>query len=737
LKNKDKRTKKNKKKRKAAPNKLKDRIKNNPTANNNQSESEFLGVDEEPDFEISETHVNSEIGTETQINLEVRVNEQILRENGVEILVDETNLSNEALQVNSELILSAFSVSSHLNSFEKMILQLRELKVSANVLDTIMEGTRNFLSENQISQEVQQKIPASTKAFLQKLEEKTGKIRNERIVYKENKEFVLFEIKSWLEYLFASSVFQSFLQISHTPTTDLNSFAQGSWFRKFAENCAKISAVPLALTLYFDGFQKSSTKSIKGIYMGILNTEPEFFLPTNHKFVLSLVPNADGCLTKVVKKILEQLKKIECTELINPAGERKKVAVALACVIGDAPGLAEFLQLLNFHSGCRVCMTASNEYCVTFEGFTMKSREEGLSYLIANKKGDYGYTGDLWAKNNLGFDVHQQTPADELHTEFLGLIKEEYGFFCSSLDQTSKDNFEEISESFISSSLKHSSLFVGREWRALTQFLPLIFFVFCQKYKPNKDFRERMQNFLLHIEYLRDLFSYSNSPLSLILLKGKIRQHHKKYVELYVPQSQRKNHKHNLHVSLHWPEWIEKFGPVQGFSCQTFEAKHRILKEIKNKQTNQKNSEHDVALNAAQEDLNSFLFETIREKKNELKNPQKSLVLDEFYSFHQINQAKTFNSIVIKGKKYSVSNTVAFLPKFSPTYGEIIKIFQTPNNSVFIEVIELKVQLSSFFADFLHYESRQVRKLFSPFAVEKKVKVFETEQIIDKRFHFD
>lgn len=50
-----------------------------------------------------------------------------------------------------------------------------------------------------------------------------------------------------------------------------------------------------------------------------------------------------------------------------------------------------------------------------------------------------------------------------------------------------------------------------------------------------------------------------------------------------------------LHLRQHWPFWIKKFGAPAYYSTMHWESKHKQLKQIKERKTNNTNHSRDIA----------------------------------------------------------------------------------------------------------------------------------------------
>lgn len=107
--------------------------------------------------------------------------------------------------------------------------------------------------------------------------------------------------------------------------------------------------IPVAIDVYMDGWQISNMNQAKGLYFTIANLDKSVNWQVRHKFPICLIPY-EVDLQKVLPVLLGPLKydlPSRPFEMYRYRGEIRQVKIAIARVICDTPGVAEFCGTKN------------------------------------------------------------------------------------------------------------------------------------------------------------------------------------------------------------------------------------------------------------------------------------------------------------------------------------------------------------------------------------------------------
>jgi hypothetical protein len=292
-------------------------------------------------------------------------------------------------------------------------------------------------------------------------------------------------------------------------------------------------------------------------------------------------------------------------------------------LIGDIPGLAELCCVLNHraNSPCRRCRVFSS-LLLTFENSNIKSQAEIVRILSTNipKLEEWGEIGKarttlrdyglkarlpIWLRlpPAVEFDQTLHSVTCLLHNEELGIMLNEITLFTSKfspnqleqlitamLDMPQVPGFPQFKRIFI----EKPQVLLGKEVVSITKYILFASYPIVAKDTTLLSYWKLLYK---HIVYLRAL-SHPNFPVPMLrTLQEMIISHHTTYVELYLSDVDGlpvENRFVNPHMGMHWEDYIAEFGMPIFFSTMHWEPKHKQLKQIKERQTNNTDHSRDV-----------------------------------------------------------------------------------------------------------------------------------------------
>jgi hypothetical protein len=149
----------------------------------------------------------------------------------------------------------------------------------------------------------------------------------------------LFNIKELLtKYLETPIGFSSIIPKFSGNLQEFSSFTTGIFFQSYCDyiNENFPEELPLCLSLFYDPFSLSKKNKIGGIYIGILNVDPEVWLSPKSKLTLCLLPYGVS-IDVVMKDICDQLIELEKNPFeIKMLNKIFKFRTTLAMYCGDS-----------------------------------------------------------------------------------------------------------------------------------------------------------------------------------------------------------------------------------------------------------------------------------------------------------------------------------------------------------------------------------------------------------------
>ncbi|PLW26028.1 hypothetical protein PCANC_22405, partial [Puccinia coronata f. sp. avenae] len=179
-----------------------------------------------------------------------------------------------------------------------------------------------------------------------------------------------------------------------------------------------------------------------------------------------------------------------------------------------------------------------------------------------------------------GFDGVKDTPVEVLHVVLLGIVKylarDDIGKLtakqkaivaaCLNSLDTSGLNWVCVNGTYL---IKHIRSIVGRHFKQFLQAAPFIFMDFVTP--------ERRQIWLALCNLTPLIFQTKISNMSTYI--ADLRRHINLFVYLLIQSNAQWINKPKIHMLLHLPESIERFGPASLFSTEEFESYNGVLRQ--------------------------------------------------------------------------------------------------------------------------------------------------------------
>lgn len=156
--------------------------------------------------------------------------------------------------------------------------------------------------------------------------------------------------KIWLWNQVTKSMFETYF-IMLLNFLRYSCIASGKWFQRFV--LKNNDSTPVLLDIYMDGWNISNTTKTVGLYFTIANLPKSVNWLVQHKFPICLIPK-DADIQKVLPFLLQPVAHhLPPKQMIfsKYKGETKNAKIAIARVICDTPGVAEFMGTKNHRSG--------------------------------------------------------------------------------------------------------------------------------------------------------------------------------------------------------------------------------------------------------------------------------------------------------------------------------------------------------------------------------------------------
>ncbi|KAA1082985.1 hypothetical protein PGT21_022018 [Puccinia graminis f. sp. tritici] len=177
------------------------------------------------------------------------------------------------------------------------------------------------------------------------------------------------------------------------------------------------------------------------------------------------------------------------------------------------------------------------------------------------------------------FDGCNDTPVEILHVILLGVVKYVFNDFMNGLNKTNYNKLEACLRSFNTDSLNiphiqasymmaHYKSFVGKDYRTILQLAPFVLFQFMNESQKELWVSMCHMTSLAFQTRIPDLEPYLQE------LEAAIRE----FIFHISKMSARWSNKPKLHMLLHLPQSIRRFGPASLFATEKFESYNSILR---------------------------------------------------------------------------------------------------------------------------------------------------------------
>lgn len=377
-----------------------------------------------------------------------------------------------------------------------------------------------------------------------------------------------------------------------------SSFFQGKRWKEILINF--INKIVIPLWLYYDDFEINNALlntagiyKIGGLYYSFAGLPPKYASIIENVFLAQFIFSKDLKYfknKKCFRRIIEELKFLAETGVtISVNGVKTQVYFVVAGILGDNLGINSILgfkESFNSTYFCRVCRASKSE------AGTMCEKCENLIRNDENHKFDvenssFGIKGECVFDEVTHFKFTKSPTCDSLHDWLLGIrrylmarliyhcIKEDYFtldqlnsrlmyFDSSETDRGTKIN--SISSSHVESGyLKRAT---GAEMSFLISYFGIIVGDLVNPF-------DSVWLMYLYLFDIVDLINHSNFTRNdLVYLRQLIKVFNAAYQDEFEEKLKPK-----FHFATHYARIIEILGPVKFFSCQKFEAFHKLAKK--------------------------------------------------------------------------------------------------------------------------------------------------------------
>ena len=430
----------------------------------------------------------------------------------------------------------------------------------------------------------------------------------------------------WL-HIFVQLNLTSALITAASNTPYYGDISTGSWFPEFL---ARVPAnhTPIAIDVYYDHWGVSKSGKIGGLYIAIANLPSDMLMRPDNKFVCCLVP-CGILIHRVLLHVLGDLIKTGGTFKIQIGNATFYFYVEIARLVGDIPGLAELCGLLNHraNSPCRKCKCNRDDLQDYSRSHEPKTQALLLDVWLHNlpKLQLHGHKGHaklafqslgmsalwpVWLNLPAGqkFDICKHSVACLMHNEELGLLLQEIEHFWKLFESSATQHriikrMKKLPDipglpKFKGSFFLHTDRLLAKEVISISKRILHATYKSCHTDHP--EFIEHWECLQLHIKYLNMLAQPSIHKSFLTTIHSFVLSHNIQYKHLYLPA---KSFILNPHVGLHWKDDIPVWGLPIYYSTMHWEPKHKLLKIIKSRQTNNSDHNRDVLLLEYQKQL--------------------------------------------------------------------------------------------------------------------------------------
>jgi len=538
------------------------------------------------------------------------------------------------------------------------------------------------------------------------------------------------------------------------------------------EACKRVKAdgLPIGIVLYYDKFGvfRSRSGSVGGLYFSLVNFDAKWRASDENIFCLGLVPH-DGLFLQVASLFIDELNNLQDGVEVYHNGLCRSVKIypTLEIFLADMPqrNQACCQKSHNANRPCHMCLiTAADLASEKVEALRTSVSSMNAFKKMRNdenmKKSLLAYTclhfmkNPFWAVPNK-FDIHQHTPPEIFHLEYVGLVKKHfkliwrYSLESGNLskkeirkaiaERVAKFSSQGIVKEMTASKLVSWADWTGDDWEA---FLQISIWVLDGMLVP-----EHYTCWVLHVSYLVIMLRPTLCSQDIDKAEDLAKQFRRAFAEVYGDKAKFPNN----HQLTHLFNSSRRFGPPILWWVQTYEMKHKSFKRSADRSNKKdlhifcaaKETVFQALLFGFQSRLQSFysLKETLYSDLEEEGVPKKK-TLKTTYS----TETYVVNDQFKKDLSFSYrSNSVPLPPAFNSLKVNVVKKMPSPlksyiqegdhvmiNNSQLLRVIRT-LELSDK-THWLEVEEMQVRQILKDNGVSYYEYLDKTTARICSRF---
>jgi len=365
---------------------------------------------------------------------------------------------------------------------------------------------------------------------------------------------------------------------------------------------ATVDGLPIGIVLYYDKFGvfRSRTGSVGGLYFSLVNFDAKWRANDENIFCLGLVPH-DGLFLQVASLVVKELNSLQNGVDVYHAGLQRsiKISPTLEIFLADMPqrNQACCQKSHNANRPCHMCLIAAADLSSDKVEALRTKLSSMASYNAMRsderkKKQLLAYTclhfmkNPFWAVPN-NFDIHQHTPPEIFHLEYVGLVKKHFKLIWNHSLESGNLTKKEIRKAMAERVANFSSQgivkemtdmklmswadWTGDDWEA---FLQISIWVLDGLLIP-----EHYACWVLHVSYLMIMLRPTLCSEDIDKAEDLAKQFRRAFAENYGDKAKFPNN----HQLTHLFDCSRRFGPPTLWWVQTYEMKHKSFKRSADK----------------------------------------------------------------------------------------------------------------------------------------------------------
>jgi len=476
---------------------------------------------------------------------------------------------------------------------------------------------------------------------------------------KSGSSFLYYSLKDHLVHIFGNQNHCEHMDFRCPDNVEsMKEFTDTPMWKEACRN-AKHEQLPVGIVLYYDKFGvfRSRNGSVGGLYFSLVNFDGNWRSHDENIFCLGLVPN-DGLFLQVVALLIKELNELNKGFIVYHKGLQRCVVIkpTLEIFLADMPqrNQACCQKSHNASHPCHMCSITSDKLNFLMEDLDeldkmKRTRRLSMEMYKEMREGDRedrnavkAFTSQHYLKNPFWalvntFDIHQHTPPEIFHLEYVGILKKHFKLIWKlglkaekmtkkDIQKTMAKRVADFSSQGIVKEMTEDKFlswadWTGDDWEA---FLQISSWVFEGLVDP-----EQYKCWLLHVTYLLIMLRPSLCLKDIDEAEEYSKQFRRAFAELYKDKSNFPNN----HQLTHLFDSARRFGPPILWWVQTYEMKHRSFKRSADKSNKKdlhifcaaKEAVFQALLFGFQSKLQSFhtlkqtLYSNIEDEKKELK----------------------------------------------------------------------------------------------------------------------